>query len=470
MQGCVIYYWDEANNQYIFKYDEECTITIDVLEGLPISEVIARDFPHLNLGSNGCSNLGDNNYSYINGCYLKGNPDNNYIWYSGFLWRIMGVNADGTIKLVSTENITAIPYGTSTDFNSSYVRDWLNNYFLGNLRKPEVIADGNWCVDQSTSDSNARTTCNNLVSSKVGLLTLDEYNLAGFRSSYLNIYQMQFTITPYSNTILINLSGGYGSIQSSGVDDLYGIRPSINILPDTIVSGGTGTVTGDWSNESGPYILNEDKSKDVTGLLESKATSGEYVLLEGKKYRVVSIDKDGNTKLILDSFYEEPDGTLYEMEFGTSSTFSTTSGIGSKLNNDVLNWLLTDKSKLVTDYTWYQNTFVPGSDYKVSLNEDSPDLKINSTVGLLRIGEMLSANGSSILTQGYTKTSNSGYGESYWSINPSDGSHVYDISSGYGIAAERELTVKEYIRPVIVVNSTVSITGGSGTFTNPYQI
>ena len=78
MQGCVLYKWVEEYNQYEFKYDENCSVKT-------IGEVVLEQFPYLETNGNGCITPGDNNYSYMGGCYIKGNPNNNYIWYLGFL-------------------------------------------------------------------------------------------------------------------------------------------------------------------------------------------------------------------------------------------------------------------------------------------------------------------------------------------------------------------------------------------------
>ena len=144
-------------------------------------------------------------------------------------------------------------------------------------------------------------------------------------------------------------------------------------------------------------------------------------MFAGRKYRVVDKDSNGNTKLILDGYYEEPSGTIYNISYGSDNTFSTTTGIGQKLNVDVLNWLVqesdtTNRNKLVNNYTWYQNNFAYGYDYKVSLNEESPTRSIQATVGLIRIGEMLSSQSSSILTKGYTTTSSYDNAQVYWTM------------------------------------------------------
>ena len=452
--------------------DEECDGEV-ALVGSPIEEK-AKELVYEN---NACKTDGTT-YQYMGGCYIKGNPNNNYIWYSGFLWRIMGVNADGTIRMITDENVTAIPWGaedTAENWDGSYAKDWLNNYFYPRLKGNNIIKEETWCSETTTSSSSARTTCTNNLStekSKVGLITIDEYNLAGGSSSYLNIKQVQWTMTPYNSSnawYVRNL----GSADDGVVPNTDGLRAVINVNPDVTITSGNGTLETNWSSQAGPYILNEDKNVEIIGKLNEKATSGEYVIFAGKKYRVVDKDSNGNTKLILDGYYEETAGTIYTMSYGSNSTFSKDIGIGQKLNGDVLNWLTnndeSEKSKLVRDYTWYQNEF-SGGNYKISLNEESPTRSIQATVGLIRVGEMLSGQSSSILTNEYNDISSFGNGTTYWTMTPyTSSSSVWGVLDN-GLAIDNVVPIPYGLRAVIVANYNVTITSGNGTWANPYQI
>ena len=446
------------------------------LDGKSIKDVVLSNFPYLATNGNGCVTPTDNNYSYMGGCYLKGNPTNNSLWYSGFLWRIMGINADGTVRLITDENVTAIPWGeedTAQNWDESYAKDWLNNYFYSRLKGNNIIKEETWCVEATTDYDSSRISCTtNLAKekTKVGLITLDEYNLAGGRSSYLNIGQVQSTIT-ICNSSKVWIVNNNGDTLSNSVSVANGIRAIINVNSDVTITGGNGTLGATWGSQVGPYILNEDKSVEVTGKLNEKSTSGEYVLFAGKKYRVVDKDSNGNTKLILDGYYEE-DENIFEIEYGDDNIFSSSTGIGQKLNVDVLNWLTnnndTEKRKLVSNYTWYQSEY-DGGNYKISLNEENPTRSINATVGLIRVGEMLSSQSSSILTSGYINHYMSA--NIYWTMTPSTSSSYAWHVDDYGYADnDRFVFAKCGLRPVIVVKSDVIITGGNGTWSNPYQI
>ena len=451
--------------------DEKCDGEV-ALEETPIIEKV-KELVY----NNGACKTDGTTYQYMDGCYLKGNSNNNYIWYSGFLWRIMGINVDGSVRLITDENVTAIPYHeNSSNWDGSYAKDWLNKYFYPRLKENNIIKESTWCSETTTSSSGVRVTCENNLSTQsayVGLITIDEYNLAGADSSYLNIGQYQWTMTPYSSY------NAWGVLDTGDADGhlvaiTNGLRAVINVNSDVTITSGNGTLGETWSSQSGPYILNEDKSVEITGKINEQATSGEYVMYAGRKYRVVDKDSNGNTKLILDGYYEETSGTIYTMSYGSNNTFSTTTGIGQKLNGDVLNWLTnnseSEKAKLVSDYTWYQNNFDLGYDYKISLNEESPTRSIQATVGLIRVGEMLSSQSSSILTKGYQNTSSYSNATTYWTMTPYTSSskawnviltgldNTYSVSDACGL------------RAVIVVNSDVTITSGNGTWSSPYQI
>ena len=459
--------------------DEECDSNDDedvVLVGNPIIEK-AKELVY----SNDACKTDGSTYQYMGGCYIKGNPNNNYIWYSGFLWRIMGINADGTVRMITDENVTAIPWGaddTAENWDDSYAKDWLNNYFYPRLKGNNIIKEETWCSETTTSSSSARTTCESNLSTQtthVGLMTIDEYNLAGGTSSYLDIGQYQWTMTPYSSSDAWTVHHEGNAYYHYSVSSTSGLRAVINVNSDVTITGGNGTLGATWSNQTGPYILNEDKNVEVTGKLNEKATSGEYVLFAGKKYRVVDKDNNGNTKLILDGYYEEPEGTVYRMAYGSDNTFSKDTGIGQKLNGDVLNWLVlesdtTNRNKLVSDYKWYQNNFDDGYDYKVSLNEEDLTRSTNATVGLIRVGEMLSGQSSSILTKGYTSTSSYNNATAYWTMTPyTRSSRAWYVGTS-GNASKYSGSDRYGLRAVIVVTADVTITAGNGTWSNPYQI
>ena len=83
---------------------------------------------------------------------------------------------------------------------------------------------------------------------------------------------------------------------------------------------------------------------------------------------------------------------------------------------------------------------------------------------------MLSSQSSSILTKGYQNTSSYSNATTYWTMTPyTNSSFAWDVNND-GNAYGHSVSNPGGLRAVIVVNSDVTITGGNGTWSNPYQI
>ena len=132
------------------KSSSSATITLGVSVGLDYNDLTLPENGHLfeeivltgKVSDIVIDNLSSGS-TYDDGIdtFITGEDPNNYIWYSGKLWRAVSVNNDAkTTKLVTQWNISAIPYNSenNTAFDGSYMEDWLNNTsvdgFLGNLR------------------------------------------------------------------------------------------------------------------------------------------------------------------------------------------------------------------------------------------------------------------------------------------------------------------------------------------------
>ena len=407
----------------------------------------------------------DGTYEYMGGTYLRGKQDSNYIWFDGFLWRIMGINEDGSIKMITEENVTAIPWGasnTALDYDNSYANDWLNNYFYSKLKDKDLLVNQTWCSEVTTDSNSRRTTCkNNLskVQKPVGLLSLDEYNLAGESSRYLNNSQFYWTSTPYSSSnawYLFNSSNANNNI----VTNMNGVRPVVGISSDVTIAGGNGTLMD-------PYLIGE--VNDVTGSLKDNNHVGEYVTYAGKNYRVVETSNQG-TKLILDGYYDSNnDGRIEDSD---KMTYGTNCTLCSMINEDsFINWISNnneiDKNKLVST-TWYRgDNFELGDNYKDNLESRSNPYE--GKVGLIRAGEILSGQSETILSKNHTVSNSYNNVQNYWTATPYSASRAWSVGD-YGYANRNVVSDTNGVRPVIMISPDVQILSGNGTFNSPYQI
>ena len=254
---------------------------------------------------------------------------NNYVLYSGQLWEVIETNdTNNTIKLVSPVSLTAIAYGETNDWNSSWVKKWLNEYFYSKLERIDIIKETEFCVDpvDVTPDSYTKmTTCTNKVTEKVGLLTYEDYIYAKDAStiqdggSYLDEDELSWLITPNNTASNKNWETYYTdpsklSIVYSTNGYGLGVRPVISIKDNVLVKSGKGT-------RSNPYILSSERSlKENTKLNLGKV--GDYIYLDESnnpyvtelnetyvnkvsnktstskvRYRIVEINSDGSIKI-----------------------------------------------------------------------------------------------------------------------------------------------------------------------------
>ena len=70
---------------------------------------------------------GDGLYKEGNNYYYKGKNVNNYLRYSGRLWRIVSLDENGSIKLITDDLQTSLVWSVDADYDTSYLRSWLND-------------------------------------------------------------------------------------------------------------------------------------------------------------------------------------------------------------------------------------------------------------------------------------------------------------------------------------------------------
>ena len=432
-------------------------------QGEPVSEVVLE-------------NLGDNGSTYDDDVdtFITGEDPNNYVWYSGKLWRAVSVNNEAkTVKLVTQWNISAITYSSgSTDFEGSYMEDWLNDTtvdgFLGNLRDYEnfIVTDAVW---DATMDSNelgniTRPNGEATVTDAVGLLNMYEYQSSnnGGTNGYLNNGLWWWTLTPYSSSGVrfVTYDGNAFSYSPSSA---LGVRPSINLKSSVRIVDGDGTIDN-------PYRLNGDNDTNLSGAVLSSRYSGEYIKFgndENNLYRIVSHENGTGTKIVS----AEPlksSGEFITMNFGSNATFSSSNTVGTFLNGDYLtSYVDSSYSNMIEDSTtWYLGTVGSGSSYsyKNAKYTDASGTAITSNVaeakvGLLRFGELMSGQ--------FDRYGNNTY---YWTLTPYSSSRVrfvYDYGSAYDTSPSSSSIG---VRPSVNLKSNVQIINGDGTLNSPFEI
>ena len=221
--------------------------------------------------------------------YFRGNVENNYVSFAGFTWRIVRVNEDGTIRIVTQDGINS---NANIAFNSNYnnysymyytnsqAKTQLESWYQTNIGSKSdlaknVVSGAYYCeqakvkYDNSmTSGSATMTTYNKytpdfkcttdgngkgVVNASVGLLTYDEVVYAGgyWGQSNNNNYYLYnsviywWTMSPSgflpasrSNVWYVNATG---DIRTGNIYNPGHLRVVLVLNDDTQISSGNGT-------------------------------------------------------------------------------------------------------------------------------------------------------------------------------------------------------------------------------------
>ena len=415
----------------------------------------------------------ENQYIVGEDTFITGEDPNNYIWYSGKLWRAVSVNNSGTTKLVTQWNISAIPYNASgnTAFEGSYMEDWLNDTsvdgFLGNLRDYEnfIVTDAVWdaTLDDRDIGSIQRPNGTTTVTTSVGLLNMYEYQSSnnGETNGYLNNGLNWWTLTPYSSFNVRDVDyRGYTSYNDPS--NANGVRPSINLKSNVRIVNGDGTIDN-------PYRLEGDNDTSLSGTLLNTRYSGEYVRFgtdENNLYRIVSHETDGLTK-ITSAEPLKSSGEFIESTFDSnySANYSSTNTIGTFLNGEYLtSYVDSTYSNMIEDSTtWYLGTVGSDANYRLAKYTDTnmsglTSSTTNAKVGLLRMGELMAGQ--------FGKYGNN---TSYWTLTPYSSSSVRDVNDR-GSTYSTNPSSAYGVRPSMNLKSNVQITSGTGTKSEPFVL
>ena len=210
----------------------------------------------------------------------RGENVNNYISYSGLLWRIVGIEADGAVKIVYPSHTTMIEWNTDNkdEWDGSNINNYLNNEFYSTLIDTSKIVKKIWRVgriydigiDATTSisellfqENGTEYFINNGDLGKIGLLNASDYVRSSLNSECsndtLNSTNCKSWLSIYKSW-LINSSGSLEETDTSmaysfdtklvakNVNEKFSVVPTVFLDRNSVVVSGTGSV-GD------PYIL-----------------------------------------------------------------------------------------------------------------------------------------------------------------------------------------------------------------------
>ncbi len=179
--------------------------------------------------------------------YYKGNVDNNYVSFANILWRIVRINGDQTIRLITNEKVGQSPYSITDSNSADSIQNYLNDFYINNLQDYErYLEAGLFCNNLSENSSESLNCSSTNVNLKIGLMTKDEVELSKLNNqeTYLDMAKTWWTMSTKSIDSVYTNSGADYKIGSNL--DVY---PVINLKKDTPLIAGKGTINN-------PYKIN----------------------------------------------------------------------------------------------------------------------------------------------------------------------------------------------------------------------
>lgn len=191
--------------------------------------------------------------------YYKGTNPNNHLIMNGIKYRIIRVNEDDTVRII-TEDVYASKsfFGSSSsaiyvddenETSDGFVTGALNNWYKANIKNTSyetyVAQNGTFCNDVSgtvrfnIAQNTPSFKCSNsmILSLKVGLITADETIFAGGNNSYLVPRDdWYWTFSGYNDSHIYISQNGH-LIQVEPLNGNYGVYPVINLTKETKVTG-----------------------------------------------------------------------------------------------------------------------------------------------------------------------------------------------------------------------------------------
>lgn len=384
---------------------------------------------------------GDGLYKEGKEYYYKGMVQDNYVFYSGILWRIIKVDQNNNVVLISEDSLTSMVLGyESNEFKTSYGYDWLNNTFYNQLSESDqYLVDTTYCVDAILESNDVK--CNKTATSKVAMMSVYEYLKASGSKSYLNNGKTFWTVNPNENykTWFVNQNGLVNNESLLGESyHSYGIRPVITVKGDTKILMGTGT-------KEDPFVI---QMIEASALKEQ--TIGSYVSYSNQIWRIIEIN-DLGVKLALNGYLKIKEEELAK-PFSTESnlySIKSTDNIGYYLNSTYYN-SLSNKEYLV-EYPW--RNYYYNSSEKYDYHGKYADI-VKTEVGLLQVSDLFINDFSD-----------------YALMNPAgeDDETIFTVLKNGRLYANA-VTESLKIRPAVVLKINLNVSSGSGTLEDPFQI
>jgi len=371
---------------------------------------------------------------------------NNYIEFSGMLYRIVGLDSNNNVKIVSNKDISAL------DYNS--LDEWLDYYYdhLTDGSKQYVVKS-KYC-NGNISDNNINTKkCSSYTDKKnLYILSIDDYNKSLDNDGYSYLYPGTISLLANKKndkevyTTRSYFMGSTSNYMAFDINYNFGVRPVITIKGDIKLKSGEGT-------SEDPYVF-ESYDKAKAGESLNSRYTGEYITYSGYMWRIIEANDDGTTKVIFaDTIY----GNSSKLEISYSNTDdikiynpSQKGNVGYIINNNMTEYIN-------TNYFVSKNIEVPIYEKYASYSGKKTTKKYKVKLSAPSIYDLFTI---------------SDYNSSYWAKESSKTDDIKYVVSDNGTVYYNPISdeFEAGVKVVGYLNKDCTIKSGKGTIDNPYVI
>lgn len=381
----------------------------------------------------------------------KGTVVNNYIRFSGMLFRIVGLDGDN-VKIVSDLDIANVNY-TAID-------KWLD-YFYENLAdsSKKYLVKNKYCEgDLKANNANSDTTCYKKTKERYAYI-LSNKELNESRNENKESYIFKETFSWSANTdgkenAWVTKFGfqSYASasqFMSLSKDYNLGVSPLLTIKGNSLVKSGNGT-------KDDPYSLGDIKPGKADEYISSRY-SGEYITLSGQLWRIIESTDDGYTKVIAQDSIPLLDTEKDAISYETNDDVK----IYNPNQRGNIGYTINKKTADTVDDKYFATREISVPIYKTiaKYKEEIETKKYKVKFSAPNMYDMFTT---------YQRPTGMGY----WLINSSKEEFRKYVVSNIGVVIYEQLpdNLESYVRPVGYLDKKVKIVSGQGTEKNPYKI
>ena len=373
----------------------------------------------------------------------KGDVNDNYISYSGQLFRIISIDENFSIKAISENNVTLLYPGFENGYTKSYVNKWLNEsdekysgvYEKSLINNKSLLEETLFCED--SIDDLTNITCDKVnKDNRITMLSLYDYKEAGGKDSFLNTGE-SYNLGSLNGENLNYFVTDEGEISLNQKSSrAITVKPVVTFVGQTELLGGNG-------KKNNPYIIEKHDIKTAGDMYV-----GNYAKIDNYTYRVVEVLED-KVKLALDGVLNESEEKKVELAFGGSnSAYTTSNTVGKYLNKTFLD-KLSIKDKVVSS-DWYIATIsLAKMDYTVVKSS-----KVNAKVGMLTLGDM------------YIQE----VGNAFTILRGMEATNMINVINENGNFFADTISAKYNIRPAFYIKYDTNVASGNGTKEDPFVL